>query len=144
MKKINYEYSYVRNETDISEEDIINEILSYIDDDSETLKEYEFYELPTYIDDFLNDDDRYILSLDEENSIKNKLIPLVEKRYNDIMNQERENELDFLKDRRTIIFTIAGLLDELSFHCPRVSGDFGYSLTAEEIVDLIIQNGNKE
>ena len=115
-----------------------------LDDDSETLiRLCEFDELPGYIDDLLNED-YYILSPDEKSSIRNKLIPLIESKYNELMDQQRNAELDLLRNRTSIIFSIAGLLDELSFHYPRVSGDLGYSLSAEEIVDLIIQNGNKE
>lgn len=143
MKKIIYEYKYIQKELDVSEEDIINEVSIRLDDDSETLKLYDFDELPSYIDDLLSDD-YYILSPDEEDNIRNKLIPLIESKYNELMDQQRNAELDLLRNRTSIIFSIAGLLDELSFHYPRVSGDLGYSLSAEEIVDLIIQNGNKE
>lgn len=55
-------------------------------------------------------------------------------RVNDLMEEEAEQ----LKDRRSIINWLGDLMGEFLDE-----GSVGYCLTLDQIVDLIIQNGNK-
>ena len=62
----------------------------------------------------------------------------IKKEFNRRVNELRQEETDQLKDRKSILNLIENLCDDWPSE-----GEVGYFLSEEEILDLIIQNGNK-
>ena len=93
-------------------------------EDWEETKEY----IDTYIEEeFTNISDKE----------KNQLKAGIKKEYNKRVLNLKQEEIDQLKDRKSI----SKFLEEaISDYCDE--GEVGYLLSAEEIIDLIIKNGN--
>ena len=83
--------------------------------------------------------DSYIEEFSEISDKEEDLLRAEIKKEFDIMvNNLREEESDQLKDRKSILNWI-----ESSFDNWPDEGEVGYLLSKEEILDLILQNGNK-
>ena len=85
----------------------------------------------SYVDSYIEDFDE--ISDKEKDLLKQE----IKKEFNKKVNKIYQKEIDQLKDRKSILKWIGSYdwYDE---------GDVGYILSREEILDLILQNGNKE
>lgn len=84
--------------------------------------------------------DSYIKEFFKEISDKEKDLLRIEikKEFNKKVSEIRQKESSQLKDRKSILKWIENLNDDWP-----VEGEVGYMLSKEEILDLILQNGNK-
>lgn len=65
----------------------------------------------------------------------------IEKEFDKRVNKIRQEEVDQLKDRKSILNWIESIIQ---YDYPNEGeGEVGYMLSKEEILDLILQNGNK-
>jgi hypothetical protein len=62
----------------------------------------------------------------------------IKKEFSEKVNKIRQEETDQLKDRKSIL----NWIENIQYGYPD-EGEVGYMLSKEEILDLIIQNGNK-
>ena len=95
--------------------------------DSRSWKDTEF-SIDSYIEEFQEISDK------EEDLLRAE----IKKEFDKEVNKICQEEIDQLKDRKSILNWI-----ENSFDNWPDEGDVGYILSKEEILDLIIQNGNK-
>ena len=65
------------------------------------------------------------------------ILPKLEERYNKERKKSLDYELENLKDRESISDWLEDIIDY------PYEGDVGYILSIDEIIDLIIKNGNK-
>jgi DNA replicative helicase MCM subunit Mcm2 (Cdc46/Mcm family) len=91
-------------------------------------------ETEEFIDQYIEDD--FITISDEE---KNQLRLKIKEEYDKRIAELKQKEIDQLKDRKSILELIAETIIESCYDAEEV----GYLLSAEEILDLIIKNGNK-
>lgn len=94
-------------------------------------------ELSLSVESELDDNDEYSCLSDED---KNQIFEIIDRLYNKSLEDEKEEELKQLCDRSHIISTISDLIEHYD---PYDIGDIGFSLSAEEILDEILKNGNK-
>jgi hypothetical protein len=116
---------------EVEEEVSIPEIL-------EMLFEYDWWP-----DDWEGTRDSFIAALEYDNPDITKeeiktILPEAKKEFDRRVEDLMEEEAEQLKDRRSIINWLRDMMGEFLD-----KGDVGYCLTLDQIVDLIIQNGNK-
>jgi len=90
-------------------------------------------ETEEYIDTYIEEEFTNI-SDKEKNQLKSE----IKKEYNKRVLNLKQEEIDQLKDRKSILKFLEGVTDD---YCDE--GEVGFLLSAEEIIDLIIKNGNK-
>lgn len=112
---------------DITTEDAVNEF--YDGDWDPRSWEYTCESIDSYIEEFkeISDEEKDILR--EE----------IKKEFSNRVNEFRQEEIDQLKDKKSILNWIESMREYLNLD----EGDVGYLLSKEEILDLILQNGNK-
>ena len=127
-----------------------------------TIEEIEEYSMEEIANDFLNDyneseleDLKYNLEYEitdylvEENikhseEEKESLIKLVKEKIDEKLNNIREPEIKRLSNRKSIHKWLSELLDSMRKLDDIEYGDVGFLLSVDEIIDLIVKNGNKE
>ena len=83
--------------------------------------------------------DSYIEEFDEiTDEEKNLLRQGIKKEFDEEVNRLRQKETNQLKDRKSIL----NWIESTQYDFPD-EGEVGYMLSEEEILDLILQNGNK-
>ena len=90
-------------------------------------------ETESYIDSYIEEEFSEI-SDKEEDLLRSEIKKEFDKRVNEI----RQEETDQLKDRESILEWLGNSCDDWPDE-----GEVGYMLSKEEILDLILQNGNK-
>ena len=111
---------------DIAIEEAVNEFFDG-DWDPKSWEDTEVY-IDSYIEEFSEISDK------EANLLKVE----IKKEFSEKVNELRKKEIGQLKDRNSILEWIENSCDD--WHD---EGEVGYILSKEEILDLIIQNGNK-
>lgn len=124
-----------------------------------TIEEIEEYSMEEVADDFLDhyyevelkdlkenleyEVNTYLVAEDIKHSEEEKesLIKLVKKKIDENINNIREPEIKRLSNRKSIHKWLSELLDSIEDIEP---SDVGFLLSVDEIIDLIIENGNKE
>ena len=127
-----------------------------------TIEEIEEYSIEEVADDFLDhyyevelkdlkknleyEVNTYLVAEDIKHSEEEKesLIKLVKKKIDESINNIREPEIKCLSNRKSIHKWLSGLLDSMRSLDDIESGDVGFLLAVDEIIDLITKNGNKE
>ena len=117
---------WISSVEDIAMEDAVNEFFDE-DWDPRDWEETESH-IDSYIEEFQEISDK------EEDLLRSEIKKEFDKRVNEI----RQEETDQLKDRKSILNLIENLCDDWPNE-----GEVGYILSKEEILDLILQNGNK-
>ena len=85
--------------------------------------------------------DSYIEEFSEISDKEADLLKVeIKKEFNEKINELRQKEIDQLKDRNSILKWIENIIEDNYW---QDEGEVGYMLSKEEILDLIIQNGNK-
>ena len=64
----------------------------------------------------------------------------IKKEFSEKVNELRKKEIGQLKDRNSILKWIENIIEDNYW---QDEGEIGYILSKEEILDLILQNGNK-
>ena len=119
-----------------SMEEVANEFLDYYcESELEDLKDNLEYEITDYL---VRED---IKHSEEE---KEALIKLVKEKIDEKINNIREPEIKSLSNRKSIHKWLSGLLDSMRKLDDIESGDVGFLLSVDDIIDLIVKNGNKE
>ena len=111
---------------DIATEEAVNEF--YDGDWDPRSWKYTYSGIDSYIEEFkeISDEEKDILR--EE----------IKKEFNYRVDELRQEEIDQLKDKKSILNWIENLYSDWPDE-----GEVGYLLSKEEILDLILQNGNK-
>lgn len=117
-----------------SMEEVADDFLDYYESELEDLKGNLEYE----ITDYLVEED--IKHSEEEKEV---LIKLVKEKIDEKLNNIREPEIKRLSNRESIHKWLSGLLGSMRKLDDIESGDVGFLLSVDDIIDLIIQNGNK-
>ena len=85
--------------------------------------------------------DSYIEEFSEISDKEADLLKVeIKKEFNERVNELRQKEIAKLKDRNSILKWIENIIEDNYW---QDEGEVGYMLSKEEILDLIIQNGNK-
>ena len=111
---------------DIAMEEAVNE---FFDEDWDPRS---WEDTETYIDSYIEEFDGI------SNKEADHLRAEIKKEFDKKVNKLRQEESVQLKDRKSILKWIETLNNDLPFE-----GEVGYVLSKEEILDLILQNGNK-
>ena len=127
-----------------------------------TIEEIEAYSIEEVADDFLDyyyeseledlkgnleyEITDYLVREDIKHSEEEKgsLIKLVKEKIDEKLNNIREPEIKRLSNRKSIHKWLSGLLDSMCKLDDIESGDVGFLLSVDDIIDLIVKNGNKE
>ena len=114
--------------TDVSDEDVVNDFM----EDAFTIYEW-------LVDDFTIDDydyfwEDYVLTAEDKERIFNK----IQIKAKEEIEKAKEEEKDLLKDRESILTFINCSIEDSDY-----SGQVGYTLSAEEVLDIILENGRK-
>ena len=118
-----------------SMEEVANDFLDpYYESELEDLKDNLEYEITDYL---VRED---IKHSEEE---KEALIKLVKEKINEKINNIKEPEIKRLSNRKSIYKWLSGLLDSMRKLDDIEYGDVGFLLSVDEIIDLIVKNGNK-
>ena len=116
-------------------EEVVNDFLDYWNDDElEDVKDNLEYEITNY----LEEEDIEYLEKEKESFIK-----LVKEKVDEKINSIREPEIKRLSNRKSIHKWLSGLLDYMRRLEDIEPGDVGFLLSIDEIIDLIIKNGQK-
>lgn len=119
-----------------SMEEIADDFLDhYYESELKDLKENLEYEVNTYL---VAED---IKHSEEE---KESFIKLVKEKIDENINNIREPEIKRLSNRKSIHKWLSELLDYMRRLEDIEPSDVGFLLSVDEIIDLIIKNGNKE
>lgn len=119
-----------------SMEEVADDFLDYYyESELEDLKDNLEYEITDYL---VRED---IKHSEEE---KGSLIKVVKEKIDEKLNNIREPEIKRLSNRKSIHKWLSELLDYMRRLEDIESSDVGFLLSVDEIIDLIIQNGNKE
>ena len=119
-----------------SMEEVANDFLDYYyESELEDLKDNLEYEITDYL---VRED---IKHSEEE---KEALIKLVKEKIDEKLNNIREPEIKSLSNRKSIHKWLSGLLDSMRKLDDIEYGDVGFLLSVDDIIDLIVKNGNKE
>lgn len=117
-------------------EEVANDFLNhYYESELEDLKKNLEYKINTYL---VAED---IKHSEEE---KGSLIKLVKEKIDEKLNNMREPEIKSLSNRKSIHKWLSGLLDSMRKLDDIEYGDVGFLLSVDDIIDLIVKNGNKE
>ena len=138
MKIVEEKFVKKLETTYITMDDAIKLFMDYLRDDEE-LSEYSGCDPEDVIDDNMVDCLEFS-SHDEEMEFREKLIPFVEEAIKEVSTECKNNEIEQLANRKLIKSWIDCKLQQGYDLDP---GDVGYLLTLDEIIDLIIKNGNK-
>ena len=118
-----------------SMEEVADDFLDhYYESELEGLKKNLEYEINTYL---VAEDIKH--SKEEKESF----IKLVKEKIDENINNIREPEIKSLSNRKSIHKWLSGLLDYMRRLEDIEPSDVGFLLSVDEIIDLIIQNGNK-
>lgn len=118
-----------------SMEEVADDFLDhYYESELEGLKKNLEYEINTYL---VAEDIKH--SKEEKESF----IKLVKEKIDKNINNIREPEIKSLSNRKSIYKWLSGLLDSMRKLDDIESGDVGFLLSVDEIIDLITKNGNK-
>ena len=111
---------------DIDIEEAVNEFFDG-DWDPKSWEDTEEY-IDSYIEEFekISDKEKDLLKLE------------IKKEFDKKVNKSRQEEIDQLKDKDSILKWIKSSFDDWPD-----DGQVGYILSKEEVLDLILQNGNK-
>lgn len=127
-----------------------------------TIEEIEEYSIEEVADDFLNhyyeveleglkknleyEINTYLVAEDIKHSEEEKesFIKLVKEKIDESINNIREPEIKRLSNRKSIHKWLSELLDYMRRLDDIEPSDVGFLLSVDEIIDLIIKNGNKE
>ena len=117
-------------------EEVVNEFLDdYFDYDTLLyLKDNLEYEVITYFEDE---------DIDYSEKEKESFIKLVNEKIDENINNIREPEIKSLSNRKSIHKWLSGLLDSMRKLDDIEYGDVGFLLSIDDIIDLIVKNGNK-
>ena len=118
-----------------SMEEVANDFLDpYYESELEDLKDNLEYEITDYL-----------VREDIKHSEKEKevLIKLVKEKIDEKINNIKEPEIKRLSNRKSIYKWLSGLLDSMRKLDDIEYGDVGFLLSVDEIIDLIVKNGNK-
>lgn len=119
-----------------SMEEVADDFLDYYyESELEDLKDNLEYEITDYL---VRED---IKHSEEE---KGSLIKVVKEKIDEKLNNIREPEIKRLSNRKSIHKWLSELLDYMRRLEDIESSDVEFLLSVDEIIDLIIQNGNKE
>lgn len=140
MKKIIEEYKKVNTEKIMSIDEVVKELINYLNDDYFNDSCYD--EEPMSIDDYKDEvKDILTYSLDIENVSDEELEEIANKTYltfidkcNKFRNEQKDYEKSLFQDRNSIRDELSNWYDYEDDVC---------FLTLDEIIDLIIENGNK-
>ena len=112
---------------DIATKEAVNEC--YDGDWDPRRWEYTYSCIDSYIEEFkeISDEEEDILRVE------------IEKEFSNRVNELRQEEVDQLKDKKSILNWIESMQKYSSLD----EGEVGYLLSKEEIINLILQNGNK-
>lgn len=114
-------------------EEVADDFLDhYYEVELKDLKKNLEYEINTYLD------AEDIKHSEEE---KDSFIKLVKEKIDENINNIKEPEIKRLSNRKSIHKWLSELLDSIEDIEP---SDVGFLLSVDEIIDLIIKNGNKE
>ena len=114
--------------TDVSDEDVVNDFM----EDAFTIYEW-------LVDDFTIDDYEYFwedYELTAED--KERLFSKIQIKAKEEIEKVKKDEKNLLKDRESILTFINCSIEDSDY-----SGQVGYALSAEEILDTILENGRK-
>lgn len=118
-----------------SMEEVADDFLDYYyESELEDLKKNLEYEITDYL---VKEDIKYS---EEE---KGSLIKLVKEKIDEKLNNIREPEIKSLSNRKSIHKWLSGLLDSIRKLDDIEYGDVGFLLSVDDIIDLIVKNGNK-
>jgi len=116
-------------------EEVVNDFLDYWNDDElEDVKDNLEYEITNY---FEEEDIKYS---EEE---KESFIKLVKEKIDEKINSIKESEIKQLSNRKSIHEWLSESLDYMRSNIDIDAGDVGFLLSVDEIIDLIIENGQK-
>ena len=116
-------------------EEAANDFLDhYYESELEDIKSNLEYKINTYL---VAED---IKHSEEE---KGSLIKLVKEKIDEKLNNMREPEIKSLSNRKSIHKWLSGLLDSMRKLDDIEYGDVGFLLSVDDIIDLIVKNGNK-
>ena len=119
-----------------SMEEVADDFLDhYYESELEDLKDNLEYEITDYL---VGED---IKHSEEE---KEALIKLVKEKIDEKINNIKEPEIKRLSNRESIHKWLSELLGSMRKLDDIESGDVGFLLSVDEIIDLITKNGNKE
>ena len=135
MKILDYKYTRVDEERELSVDEYVDELIN--DMDSEFLRDYAEEDIV----DYCLQDDTIELTDDEYKELEEKLTPRVKAKYKELYDSALQEEKDLLKDRQHILSFFEEYFNMIDYAYP---GELGFILSTEEILDLIIQNGNKD
>lgn len=113
--------------TDVSDEDVVNDFM----EDAFTIYEW-------LVDDFTIDDYDYFwedYELTAED--KERLFSKIQIKAKEEIEKVKKEEKNLLKDRESILTFISSSIED------SYSEQVGYALSAEEILDTILENGRK-
>lgn len=129
---------------------------------TKTIEEIEEYSIEEAANDFLNhyyefelkdlkknleyEINTYLVEEDIKHSEEEKesFIKLVKEKIDETINNIRESEIKRLSNRKSIHKWLSELLDYIRRLEDIEPSDVGFLLFVDEIIDLIIENGNKE
>lgn len=117
---------WISSVEDVAMEEAVNEFFDG-DWDPRSWEDTEEY-IDSYIEDFNEISDKEADHLKEE----------IKKEFDKKVNELRQEEADQLKDRKSILNWIENLFNDWPDE-----GEVGYILSKEEVLDLILKNGNK-
>ena len=118
-----------------SMEEVADDFLDYYyESELEDLKDNLEYEITDYL---VGED---IKHSEEE---KESFIKLVKEKIDEKLNNIREPEIKRLSNRKYIHKWLSELLDSMRKLDDIEYGDVGFLLSVDEIIDLIVKNGNK-
>jgi len=116
-------------------EEVVNDFLDYWNDDElEDVKDNLEYEITNY---FEEEDIKYS---EEE---KESFIKLIKEKIDEKINSIKESEIKQLSNRKSIHEWLSESLDYMRSNIDIDAGDVGFLLSVDEIIDLIIENGQK-
>lgn len=116
-------------------EEVANDFLDhYYESELKDLKKNLEYKINTYL---VAEDIKH----SEED--KGSLIKLVKEKIDEKLNNIREPEIKSLSNRKSIHKWLSGLLDSMRKLDDIEYGDVGFLLSVDDIIDLIVKNGNK-
>ena len=126
-----------------------------------TIEEIEEYSMEEVADDFLNDYNEseledlkdnleyeitdYLVAENIKHSEEEKetLIKLVKEKIDEKINNIKEPEIKRLSNRKSIHKWLSELLDSMRRLDDIEFGEVGFLLSVDDIIDLIVKNGNK-
>ena len=116
-------------------EEVVNDFLDYWNDDElEDVKDNLEYEITNY----LEEEDIEYSEKEKESFIK-----LVKEKIDEKINSIKESEIKQLSNRKSIHEWLSESLDYMRSNIDIDAGDVGFLLSVDEIIDLIIENGQK-